>query len=88
MRQGLHRRYEDESREVEVGNVDLAAMGLEIVSKKCASVSLDGFDIFESSGARHLLGQDAVKLWIDAVGIDRGCDEFAHRDLDRARRRP
>ena len=88
MRQRLHRRHQDESGEVEIGNVDLATMGLEIVSKKPASVSLDSFDVFEPAGARNLLGQDAVKLRIDAVSVDRGCDEFAHPDLDRARRRP
>ena len=31
MRQSLHRRHQDESREVEIGDVDLAAMGLEII---------------------------------------------------------
>ena len=34
MGQRLHSRYQDESREVEIGDVDLAAMGLEIPSKK------------------------------------------------------
>ncbi len=85
MRQRLHRRYHDESSEVEIGNVDLTTMGLEITSNKCASVSLDSFDIFESPSAGNLLGQDAVKLRIDAVAIDRGRDELARRDLDRAR---
>lgn len=79
MRQRLHRRYQDECRGVEIGDVDLAAMGLEIISKEPASVSLDRVDIFESPGAGHLLGQDAVKLRIDAVSIDRGRDKLAIR---------
>ena len=44
------------------------------------SVSLDSFDIFEPAGAGHLVGQDAVKLRIEAVSIDRGRDEFADPD--------
>jgi hypothetical protein len=85
MRQGLHRRCQDESGKVEIGNVDLAAMGFEIAAKKPARVSLDRFDVFEPSGAGDLLGEDAVKLRIDTVSLDRGCDEFARRDVDRAR---
>jgi hypothetical protein len=50
-------------------------------------VSLDSFDIFEPPGAVNLLGQDAVKLRIDAVAVDRGRDELARRDLDPAPRR-
>jgi len=84
VRQRLHRRYQDESREVEIGNVDFATMGLEITSKKRASVSHDGIDIVELPGAGNLLVQDAVKPRIDAVSLDRGRDEFAHRDVDRA----
>jgi hypothetical protein len=32
MRQSVHRRRQDESREVEIGKVDLTTMGLEITS--------------------------------------------------------
>ena len=87
MRQRLNRRHQDESSEVGIGNVDLAAMGLEIISQESASVSLDSFDILEPPGARRLLGQDAVKLWIEAVRIDRGSDQFAElRSRSGARR--
>jgi hypothetical protein len=49
-------------------------------SNKCASASLDSFDTFESPSAGNLLGQDAVKLGIDAVAIDRGRNELARRN--------
>ena len=39
MRQRLHRRHQDESREVEIGGVDLAPMSLKIASKERASIS-------------------------------------------------
>src|SRR6185437_10761456 len=84
MRQRLHRRHEDESGEIEVGNVDLTAMPLEITSNKRASVSLDRVDVLEPPGAGDLLGQDTVKLWVNAVRVDRRRDELARRDLDRA----
>ena len=83
MCQRLHRRYQDEGRDVEIGDADLMTMGLEIISKKCASV-LHGIDIFEPPGAWNLFVQDAVKLRIDAVSIDRRHNEFARRDLNGA----
>src|SRR5262245_1825012 len=59
-------------------------MGLEIRAKEWKSVSLDRLDIFKSPGTRDLLGEDTVKFWVDAVGVDRGGDELAQRRLDRA----
>ena len=86
MRQSLHRRRQDESSKVKVGNVDLTTMGLEIASNKRATASLDSVDILEPPDTGNLLGQDAVKLRVDAVSIDCCHDEFAYPDLDRARR--
>jgi len=85
MRQSLHRRYQDESRKVEIGDVDLATMSLEITSKERASAPQYGVDIFEPPGAGNFFVQDAVKLRIDAVSIDPGRNQLAYSDLDRAR---
>ena len=85
MGQGLHSRYQDESREVEIGDVDLAAMSLEIPSKEGAGISHCGVETFEPPGAGNFFVEDAMKLRIDAVSIDPGRNEFAHADLDRAR---
>jgi hypothetical protein len=54
MRQRLYRRHQDESREVEIGDTDLATMRLEIVSKKFVTVSLKSFYVFEPPGAGDL----------------------------------
>jgi arsenite methyltransferase len=88
MRQSLHRRYQDESRKVEIGDVDLATMSLEITSKERASAPQYGVDIFEPPGAGNFFVQDAVKLRIDAVSIDPGRNQLAYSDLDRARGDP
>jgi len=88
VRQRLHRGYKDESREIEIGNVDLAAMGLEISAKQRASVSHHGVGVLATRDARNFFVEDAVKLGIDAVSVEPGRNEFAHRDLDRARGDP
>lgn len=54
MRQRLDRRYQDESREVEIDDVDFTAMGVKITSKKLVRVSRGGVDIFEAPGAGNL----------------------------------
>ena len=61
-------------------------MSLEIASNKCVSFAVDSLDVFQPSRTRGLLGKDAVKLWVDAVGVEHDGNEFARRDLDRARR--
>ena len=61
MRQRLHRRYQDERSEVEIGNVDLATMGIEITTTKRTSVACDSTDIFERPGAESLFIVDREK---------------------------
>ena len=61
-------------------------MSLEIASNKCVSFAVDNLDVFQPSGARGLLGKDAVKLRVDAMGVEHDGNEFARRNLDRARR--
>jgi hypothetical protein len=60
-------------------------MSLQITAKQHAGVSHDGIDIVQLAGAGNLFVEDAVKLRVDAVGIDRGLDELAGPHLDRAR---
>ncbi len=85
MRQRFHRRYQDKSRAVEIGNVDLVTMGFEISSRKRVSVLHDGVDIFELCGTGDLLIQDTMQRRIDAVRRDGCIDHLARRKLYRAR---
>lgn len=82
MRQRLYCRVADEGRDFRIGNIDLISMCLEITKNKCVGIPLESVDILGPSSMWDLLGKYAMKLWIDAVSVDRNRHEFAHRSLD------
>ena len=82
MRQRLHRGYQDESSEVEIGNVDLATMDLEIMVEMRERIARR-LQYFRAARSGVPVGEDAVKLGIEAV-TSIAAETSPHPDLDRA----
>jgi len=75
----------DEGRKIGIGNINLISMCLEIAANQRIPLSDVGLDIFKPPDTWNLFRKDAMKFGINAVSVDCNRNEFARRDLDRAR---
>src|SRR5258708_4589429 len=82
MGQRLYRCHAHEGRKPEVDCANLIAVALEIGPEESGDVAIEGFYIRKPSGARNLLGEDAMQLGVDAMRLDRDRNEPAHRCLN------
>jgi hypothetical protein len=69
MGEGLHYRYEDESREVEIGDIDFIAMSLQIAAHQRITLADISLDIFEAPNSWDLFRKDRMQLGVDPMPV-------------------